>query len=50
MKVIKLIFLKKVLIVKNKRYLLSKEKLTIEGTSNYSLDYLNIDDVQCYCS
>ncbi len=31
--------------VKNKRYLLSKEKLSIEGTSDYSLDYLNIDDV-----
>ncbi|WP_071906587.1 BREX-1 system phosphatase PglZ type A [Methanobacterium congolense] len=31
--------------VKNKRYLLSKESMNIEGTSNYSLDYLDIHDI-----
>ena len=33
------------ILIKNKRYLLSKEVLNIEGTSNYSLDYLNIEDL-----
>lgn len=31
---------------KNKRYLLSKEELNIEGTLNYSLDYLDKDDIR----
>ncbi|MDO9044791.1 MAG: BREX-1 system phosphatase PglZ type A [Methanobacteriaceae archaeon] len=33
------------ILIKNKRYLISNEALNIEGTSNYSLDYLNIKDV-----
>ncbi len=31
--------------IKNKRYLLSKEELNIEGTLNCSLDYLGISDI-----
>lgn len=31
-------------ISKNKRYLLSDTKLNIEGTTDFTLDYLNIDD------
>ncbi len=34
------------IIIKNKRrYLLSKEELDIEGTSSYSMDYLNMDNI-----
>ena len=32
-------------VVKNKRFLLSKKELNIDGTSNYTLDYLDIDNV-----
>lgn len=30
---------------RNKRYLLSDEELNIQGTSNYKLDYLDMDDI-----
>jgi uncharacterized protein (TIGR02687 family) len=35
----------KSIFIKNKRYLISEEELNIEGSSNYSLDYLDLPNV-----